>query len=82
MADDANMAVMAALIPALGLPVVGALCHATIPRSGSEERVGSRITPSVFVLMVFCQVSYLVVEEDFTYPPTSTPILKFGAIVC
>lgn len=41
---------MALLIPLLGLPVVEALCHATMPLPGSEERVGSSITPSVFVL--------------------------------
>jgi len=41
---------MASLIPMLGFPVVEALCHATIPRSGFDDRVGSRITPSVLVL--------------------------------
>jgi hypothetical protein len=43
--------VMALLIPSLGFPVVEDLFHAMIPRSGSDERVGSRMTPSVLVLV-------------------------------
>jgi hypothetical protein len=50
------MAVMALLIPSLGLPVVEALCHAMIPRSGSEDLFGSRMTPSVFVLIYFVRL--------------------------
>lgn len=45
-----NMAVRALFIPWLGLDVVQALCHARMPRLGAVEWVGSRITPSVFVL--------------------------------
>ena len=43
------MVVIASLIPRLGFVVVGALCQATIPLSGSEARVGSITTPSVLV---------------------------------
>jgi hypothetical protein len=46
-----NIVLMALLMPSLGFPVVDALCHATIPRPRSDDRVGSRITPSVFVLL-------------------------------
>lgn len=58
--DFENMAVMALLMPSLGFPVVDALCQAIMPRSGEEERVGSRITPSVFVLIF---VSYDIFDE-------------------
>ena len=74
------MAVMALLIPSLGFPVVDALCHAKIPRSGSDERVGSRMTPSVLVLSICknaIRYQQLKVETD---PPTSTPILRFRAL--
>ena len=49
--EEVNMAVMAALMPSLGLEVVEALCQAMIPRPGSDEQVGSRMTPSVLVLL-------------------------------
>jgi hypothetical protein len=47
---------MALLIPSLGLPVVEALCHAMIPRSDSEDLFGSRMTPSVLVLIYFVRL--------------------------
>ena len=55
--DFSNMAVIALLIPSLGFPVVEDLFHAMIPRSGSDERVGSRMTPSVLVLGIFVSFS-------------------------
>ena len=79
--DFSNMAVMALLIPSLGFPVVETLCQAMIPRPGSEERVGSRITPSVFVLVKLSATrSFLVFVGEITHPPTSTPIRRFPGI--
>lgn len=68
--DFKNMAVMALLIPSLGLPVVEALCQAIIPRSGSDEWAGSRITPSVFVLKFhqYCYLLSRVIEGELTHP--------------
>jgi hypothetical protein len=51
MLDWVNMALMTLLMPSLGFLVVLSFFHATMPLSGAEERVRSRITPSVFVLL-------------------------------
>ena len=44
-----NKCVMHSSIPMLGFVVVGALCHARMPRLASEVLNGSSRTPSVFV---------------------------------
>lgn len=56
-----NMVVMAVEMPWLGFAVVGALCHARMPRDEDVVRDGSRMTPSVFVLFLYVsldQVEY------------------------
>jgi hypothetical protein len=48
--DSADMSAMTWLMPSLGLRVVLDSFHATMPLSGSEDRAGLRMTPSVCVL--------------------------------
>ena len=50
--------------------------HAIIPRSSSDAREGSRITPSVLVLDQW-SVSPPCSDSEVTHPPTSTPIRRY-----
>lgn len=67
MLEVENMCEIAVVMPVLGLGVVGVFWVARMPRGEEEEGVGSRMTPSVFVLFVFVRSELLVGRWEFGF---------------